>query len=75
MDGKTVEYDLVLIKLEQLQGELDKNGKTTKLHLGAEVFYLPNLMELKNNPLLTFDHGKYMLVEFPFEQVPNGGDG
>ena len=74
MDGKTVEYDLVKNKVKRLQGELDENDIFIKLHIGAEVFYLPNLMELKDNPLLTFDHGKYMLVEFPFEQVPNGCD-
>ena len=74
MDGKTVEYDLVKNKVKQLQDEIDKNGIAIKLHIGAEVFYLPNLMELKDNPLLTFVHGKYMLVEFPFEQVPNGCD-
>jgi len=72
MDGKRVEYDLVKDKIDQLQAELKKQNILIKLHMGAEVFYLPNLMELKDNPLLTFGHGKYMLVEFPFEQVPNG---
>lgn len=71
MDGKTVEYNLVKNKLENLQIELDKNDIDIKLYMGAEVFYLPNLMELKDNPLLTFGHGKYMLIEFPFDQVPN----
>jgi len=72
MDGKRIEYDLVKDKINQLQVELEKQNIPIKLHMGAEVFYLPNLMELKDNPLLTFGHGKYMLVEFPFEQVPNG---
>ena len=72
MDGKRVEYDLVKDKIDKLQAELEKEDIPIKLHMGAEVFYLPNLMELKDNPLLTFGHGKYMLVEFPFEQVPNG---
>ena len=72
MDGSRVEYDLVKDKIDKLQAELEKQDIPIKLHMGAEVFYLPNLMELKDNPLLTFGHGKYMLVEFPFEQVPNG---
>ena len=72
MDGKRIEYDLVKDKIDQLQAELKKHNIPIKLHMGAEVFYLPNLMELKDNPLLTFGHGKYMLVEFPFEQVPGG---
>ena len=72
MDGQRVEYKLVKDKIEKLQAELKKQNIPITLHIGAEVFYLPNLMELKDNPLLTFGHGKYMLVEFPFEQVPNG---
>ena len=72
LDGITFEYDFVKTKVEELQSELDSSGIPIKLHFSAEVFYLPNLMELKDNPLLTFGHGKYMLVEFPFEQVPKG---
>ncbi len=72
LDGITFEYKLVKSKIEELQNELDKEEIPIKLHMGAEVFYLPNLMELKDNPLLTFGHGKYMLVEFPVDQVPNG---
>ena len=72
MDGQRVEYELVKDKIDKLQAELKKQNIPIILHIGAEVFYLPNLMELKDNPLLTFGHGKYMLVEFPFEQVPTG---
>ena len=72
LDGITFEYKLVKSKIKKLQYELDKEEIPIKLHFSAEVFYLPNLFELKDNPLLTFGHGKYMLVEFPFDQVPNG---
>ena len=72
MDGEKVEYGLVKDKVDKLQAELENKNIPIILHIGAEVFYLPNLMELKDDPLLTFGHGKYMLVEFPFEQVPNG---
>ena len=72
LDGITFEYKLVKSKIKKLQNELDKEEIPIKLHFSAEVFYLPNLFELKDNPLLTFGHGKYMLVEFPMDQVPNG---
>ena len=72
MDGKRIEYDLVKEKINQLESELEKHAIPIKLHISAEVFYLPNLIKLKDNPLLTFGHGKYMLIEFPFEQVPKG---
>ncbi|ODS30194.1 MAG: hypothetical protein SCARUB_04703, partial [Candidatus Scalindua rubra] len=72
LDGITFEYKLIKSKIDKLQNELDNEEIPIKLHIGAEVFYLPNLMELKDKPLLTFEHGKYMLVEFPVDQVPNG---
>ena len=72
LDGITFEYKLVKSKIKELQDELNKEEIPIKLHFSAEVFYLPNLLRLKDNPLLTFGHGKYMLVEFPFDQVPNG---
>ena len=72
LDGITFKYDFVKKKVKELQNELDIVGIPIKLHIGAEVFFLPNLLELKDDPLLTFGHGKYMLVEFPFDQVPLG---
>ena len=43
LDGITFEYDFVKTKVEELQDELDKEEIPIKLHLSAEVFYLPNL--------------------------------
>ncbi|NQV13946.1 hypothetical protein HQ531_00705 [bacterium] len=57
-------------RLGDLQAAIDQEGIPIKLHLGAEVFYMPNLLELKDNPLCTFGHGKYMLIEFLFPQMP-----
>ena len=44
------------------------NGKLN-LHPGSEVFYFPNLTEIKSDPLTVFGHGKYMLIEFQFHQI------
>ncbi|MBT3180344.1 MAG: hypothetical protein HOB40_05815 [Candidatus Marinimicrobia bacterium] len=71
-----VETDDISIKriqreVEQLQTELDKNGIEIHLHSGAEVFFLPNLLQIKNNHLATFSHGKYMLIEFQAHQIPD----
>lgn len=57
-------------EIENVQSVLDKEGIPIRLHLGAEVFYLPNLMELRKNPLCTFGHGKYMLIEFMIHSFP-----
>jgi len=72
MDGITFKIEDLRIKIDELQKAIDADGINIKLHLGAEVYYLPNLMELKDNPLLTFGHGKYMLVEFATRTIPEG---
>ena len=59
-------------KVDELQAEVDKAGIPIKLHQGAEVFYLPNLVEIAKDPVTTIRNGKYMLVEFQLHQLPEG---
>ena len=60
------------IKIKELQAEVDKAGIPIKLHQGAEVFYLPNLVEIAKDPVTTIGDGKYLLVEFQLHQLPEG---
>lgn len=53
-----------------LTDELKNQRIPIKLYNSAEVFFLPNLLELKSNPLATFGHGKYMLIEFLPHHIP-----
>jgi len=70
MEHKNLKYDFLKKKINILQEAIGKNN--IKLHLGAEVFYLPNLVNLKKNKLTVFNHGYYMLIEFyPFHLPPN----
>ena len=57
-------------EIKTLQIELDNNKIPITLHYGAEVFFLPNLIEITEDPLTTFIHGKYMLIEFQVHQLP-----
>ena len=57
-------------EIKTLQIELDSNDILLTLHCGAEVFFLPNLMEIKDDLLATFLHGKYMLIEFQIHHLP-----
>ena len=57
-------------EIKTLQIELDSNDIPLTLHCGAEVFFLPNLMEIKDDLLATFLHGKYMLIEFQIHHLP-----
>ena len=64
MDGKNTSYDFLNSRLGDLQKEINKASLNVKLHLSAEVFYLPNLIEILDNPLVTIGNRKYMLIEF-----------
>ena len=61
----------ILEKTGSLQNEIDKHSIPIKIHCGSEIFFRPNLVELKNDPLATFFHGKYMLIEFDLFQIPS----
>jgi protein-tyrosine phosphatase len=56
--------------INKLQDELDNRKINVTLHIGAEVFFLPNLVDLKADPLATFGDGKYMLIEFHIHHIP-----
>ena len=64
MLGKEVSYEQIKEEINKLQLLLDENYISIKLHMGAETFFYDNIIELKNNKLVTFSNGKYMLIEF-----------
>ena len=70
MDGKNVNYDYLINKIKELQDKIVKEKINIKLHLSAEVFYLPNLVKISKNPLVTIGNGKYMLIEFSTNIFP-----
>ena len=70
MEKRLISYEIIKEKTDELQNLLNQNKIDIKLHFGSEVYFLPNLMRIKNNPLTTFGNGKYMLIEFPLIQVP-----
>lgn len=72
MDDYSITNDELRIKIQELQVAVDKAGISIKLHQGAEVFYLPNLVEIARDPVTTIGNGKYMLVEFQVYQLPEG---
>ena len=72
MNGYEVNYEIVQNSIEKVQNEI--NDLDIKLHPGAEVFYLPNLTEIKNDSITVFGHGKYMLIEFQTHQLPPNYD-
>tara|TARA_Y100001970_G_scaffold272634_1_gene369621 strand:+ start:400 stop:1194 length:795 start_codon:yes stop_codon:yes gene_type:complete len=72
MDGKNVDFNYLNNKIKELQSEIVKENLNIKLHLSAEVFYIPNLVEISENPLVTCRNKKYMLIEFTTNIFPTG---
>lgn len=70
MDGITINFSIIKREIKLLQKELIKRDLNIKLHCGSEVFFLPNLLKIKDDPLSSFIHGKYMLIEFHIYQIP-----
>ena len=71
MEDKNITFDIIKEETEILQKRLNKEKIDIKLHFGSEVFFLPNLLDIKNNPLATFGNGKYMLIEFSMIDIPD----
>ena len=72
MDNKNVDYDYLNNEVDKLQLLINKENLNIKIYLSAEVFYLPNLTEIMNNPLVTLGNKKYMLIEFNTNIFPTG---
>ena len=75
MEGKKIDFSIIKKATLELQHSLDINDIDLKIHIGAEVFFLPDLLDIKLDKLAVFNHGKYMLIEcFPFHLPPNFSD-
>ncbi len=72
MDKKNVDFDYLTEQVKKLQKVIDEKNISIKIHLSAEVFYMPNLLSICSNPLTTFGNGKYMLIEFTNNIYPAG---
>ena len=70
VETEDISFKRIKKEVNSLQTELDNHDIPVKLHYGAEVFFLPNLLEIKDDPLATFLHGKYMLIEFQVQKIP-----
>jgi len=71
MEGKNIDYEYLLMKTKEIQDKINEENLNIKLHLSAEVFYLPNLVEISVNKLVTVGNKKYMLIEFSNNIFPD----
>ena len=71
MENKNVDYDFIQDKVKMIQSILKDSDIKIKIHSASEVFYLPNLTNILDNPITTFGKGKYMLIEFQTLLLPD----
>ena len=69
MEGKNTDYNYVNNVKEQVLEEADKNNLNIEIDLASEVYYLPNLCDLIENPIITINN--YILIEFPMLITPS----
>ena len=69
MDGKNTDYNYIQDITNKVIDKAKSNGINIDIKIASEVYYLPNLCELIDNPLATIN--KYMLIEFHSVIVPN----
>ena len=72
MEGMNTDFDYVCSLRDELLKEMKKENISINIHLGAEVFFNFNLLDILDNPLITFGNGKYMLIEFQTLMMPEG---
>jgi len=72
MVGKNVNFKYLNNKINELQKKINREELNIEIHLSAEVYYKPNLIEISDNPLVTFGNSKYMLIEFATYIEPLG---
>ena len=70
MYNKNVSLDFLNNKKKELEKILNDENININIHLSAEVFYLPNLVEISDNPITTIGNKKYMLIEFTSNIFP-----
>ena len=70
MSDKKINYRNVKAEIEKLQTIIKEKSISIKLHFGTEILFHNDLIKLKNDNFATFHNGKYMLIEFLTNFLP-----
>tara|TARA_Y100001970_G_scaffold71373_1_gene90689 strand:+ start:1689 stop:2465 length:777 start_codon:yes stop_codon:yes gene_type:complete len=69
MEGKNTDYNYISDIRDQVLVKAKEEGIDIEIDIASEVYYNPNLCDIIDNPITTFN--KYMLVEFSPMIVPH----
>ncbi len=70
VEGSDISYERLIKKVEELQKTMNEQRIAINIHLAAEVFFLPNLVSIIDEPITTIGDKKYMLIEFMPNYIP-----
>ena len=70
VEGLEISYERLIKKVEELQKTMNEQRIPINIHLAAEVFFLPNLVSIIDEPITTIGDKKYMLIEFMPNYIP-----
>ncbi len=70
MSNKKTNYKNIQVEIGKLQTIIEEQSISIKLHFGTEILFHNDLIKLKNDNLATFHNGKYMLIEFLTNFLP-----
>jgi protein-tyrosine phosphatase len=68
MENKNTNYEYIINIRDEVLDIAQRENIDIDIELAAEVYYLPNLCELIDHPLATFNN--FMLIEFPMIITP-----
>ena len=74
MEGMNTDFNYISNIKDNLVSRLKEYNVKIKIHIGAEVFFNFNLLDITENKLTTFGNKKYMLIEFQTYQFPKDFD-
>ena len=57
-------------KFSLVKDEIIKKKINIKLHAATEVYFMPEILNYINKKYVTFGKGKYILIEFPVNNIP-----
>ena len=70
MLNKEINHKNIQFEIKKLQNIIKEESISIKLHFGTEILFHDDLIKLKNDNLATFHNGKYMLIEFLTNFLP-----
>ncbi|MBI87342.1 MAG: hypothetical protein CMG63_04595 [Candidatus Marinimicrobia bacterium] len=71
VEGHGISFNIINNRINKLQAEVNRKGIPIRLHLGSEVYYSADVLNLIDDPLATMGNYKYMLIEFHPQIIPN----